>query len=174
MNIFTTDKCAELSAYALPNVLVNKMIIESAQLLCTAHHELGSDKEGLYKPTHKNHPSAIWARSSKGNYQWLYSHFKTLGEVYELRSDKVHKTIKKLLDTLVEAPRAIPDSGVTRFTKCMPDNIKNKYIDPCDAYRVYMNVKYREWQGREKPIKLEWTLDIPNWVCEDIVSKIVK
>ena len=48
------------------------MILETAQLLCTAHHELGTSIEIPYKATHKNHPSAIWVRDSAENYMWAY------------------------------------------------------------------------------------------------------
>ena len=37
MNIFMTSMCPRKSAEALPRVLCTKMILESAQLLCTAH-----------------------------------------------------------------------------------------------------------------------------------------
>ncbi|MEK9955017.1 MAG: hypothetical protein VW577_06375, partial [Pelagibacteraceae bacterium] len=50
------------------------MILEYAQLLSTAHHVLdGEDApEGIYKKTHVNHPSAVWARQNRDNYLWLY------------------------------------------------------------------------------------------------------
>ena len=37
MNIFASDACAIQSARNLPDILVNKMCLESAQLLSTAH-----------------------------------------------------------------------------------------------------------------------------------------
>jgi len=54
---------------------VVKMILESAQILSTAHRVLDgddyADKYGLYKIAHKNHPSTIRARSGGLNYLWL-------------------------------------------------------------------------------------------------------
>ena len=41
-----------------------KMILESAQMLCTAHHCYGSAEQRAnvpYKQAHLNHPSTIWA-----------------------------------------------------------------------------------------------------------------
>ena len=51
---------------------VVKMIVEYAQLLSTAHHVCdGEPKIHCYKATHKNHPSAVWARANKHNYNYL-------------------------------------------------------------------------------------------------------
>ena len=70
------------------------MILESAQLLCTAHRELGNDNVP-YKSTHKNHPSAVWTRSSARHYAWVYDHMMALGDEYERRYGRIHLTILK-------------------------------------------------------------------------------
>ena len=50
-----------------------KMILESAQMLCTAHRVLDGDEHadnvGMYKMAHKNHPSSIWVRTKYPNYE---------------------------------------------------------------------------------------------------------
>jgi len=51
-----------------------KMILECAQMLCTAHHVHDNGDNVPYKKAHLNHPSTIWARSSRSNYYWLYEH----------------------------------------------------------------------------------------------------
>jgi hypothetical protein len=89
MNIFYIHENPTISAKAMSNKHVVKMILESAQLLSTAHHILDkSTSSELYKPTHKNHPSAIWVRQSYKNYQWLYNHFISLCEEYTKRYNK--------------------------------------------------------------------------------------
>jgi len=106
MNIFYLDKSPVLSARYQCDKHVVKMILESAQLLCTAHRVLDytltseHDSKGLYKSTHKNHPSAIWARSGYEQYSWLYHHFIALGNEYEYRYHKKHLTIIKLKEPL--------------------------------------------------------------------------
>ena len=55
MNIFYLSHDPEEAAQYQYNKHVVKMILESAQLLCTAHRELGND-DVPYKSTHKNHP----------------------------------------------------------------------------------------------------------------------
>lgn len=45
MNIFYLDSDPKLAAQQICNVHVNKMIIESCQMLSTAHHILNGHKE---------------------------------------------------------------------------------------------------------------------------------
>lgn len=52
MNIFVTDTCPTISAINLPDILVRKMIVETAQLLSGAHILL-DDNKVAYKLTHK-------------------------------------------------------------------------------------------------------------------------
>ena len=64
MNIFVVDHDPFVAAKMLCDKHVVKMILETAQLLSTAHHLTGSPLAcKLYKMTHKNHPSAVWVRS---------------------------------------------------------------------------------------------------------------
>ena len=73
MNIFYLDKCPDKAARLQYNKHVVKMILESAQMLCAAHHVYGNkvQKEHVpYKLAHKNHPSTIWTRTNIRNYMW--------------------------------------------------------------------------------------------------------
>jgi hypothetical protein len=67
MNIFYTNENPIIAAQDHCLVHQNKMIIEYAQLLSSAHHILDGEYaiDGIYKATHKNHPSAIWVRSGQ-------------------------------------------------------------------------------------------------------------
>ena len=75
MNVFYLDKDPVLAASYHCDKHCVKMIVESAQLLSTAHRLLDEDDahSNLYKVAHKNHPSTIWVRSSLENYTWLYA-----------------------------------------------------------------------------------------------------
>ena len=94
MNIFYLDKNPKLCAQYHVDRHVVKMILETAQLLSTAHWLTGG--EGPYRATHKNHPSAIWARSNKSNYNWLCKLGLELCEEYTYRYGKIHKTQQHL------------------------------------------------------------------------------
>ena len=62
MNIFYLDKDPVKAAQVQYNKHVVKMILESAQMLCTAHHVYGDPDSVPYKQAHLNHPSTIWTR----------------------------------------------------------------------------------------------------------------
>ena len=63
MNIFYLDRDPNIAAQMQCNKHVVKMILESAQMLCTAHRVCDgdeyADRMGLYKMAHKNHPVAF-------------------------------------------------------------------------------------------------------------------
>ena len=100
MNIFYLNSDPERAAQLQYNKHVVKMILESAQLLCSAHIMLDSEIDVPYKLTHKNHPSAVWVRASRSNYAWLYFHMMALGKEYKKRYNKEHLTISKSRDVL--------------------------------------------------------------------------
>lgn len=164
MNIFVTSVCPVKSAQDHCDVHIRKMIVEIAQLLSTAHFEIDGNVVG-YKPTHKNHPCAIWVRETSGNYYWAYMHFAALCDEYTFRTKKVHKTEKEVLGVLRHAPSNIKQDGITDFAMAMPDEFKRLgIIDPTKAYKSYLCHKFKEWACREKPIKVEWTnRDKPEW-----------
>ena len=135
MNIFYLDKCPEKAARLQYNKHVVKMILESAQMLCTAHHcIMGEDADVPYKVAHKNHPSTIWARQSSENYTWLYRHMMELGKEYERRYGKKHLSIIKCEDPLSILPGGILETGLTDMPQCMPD----EYKDEC-SIQAYWN-----------------------------------
>ena len=164
MNIFSTDICPIKSAQALPNVLVNKMVVEAAQILSVAHYKLDGDVVG-YKPTHHNHPSCIWSRSSSENYLWLYAHFKALCDEFTLRTGKVHKT-SELLPVLSKLPKNIPQGELQPFALVMPVEFQKLGIfDQTKAYKACLTEKFKEWACREKPIKVDWGFrGQPDWL----------
>ena len=73
MNLFVVHSDPEKAARMLCDQHVRKMIVESAQMLCTAHWETGGSAP--YKRTHQNTSIAKWARSTFANYQWIVANF---------------------------------------------------------------------------------------------------
>jgi len=135
MNIFYLHKDPEKAARYQYNKHVVKMILESAQMLCTAHHcIMGDDADVPYKPAHRNHPSTKWARQSGQNYAWLYYHMIELGKEYERRYGKKHLSIIKCEDKLAKLPGGILETGLTDMPQCMPD----EYKDECSV-QAYWN-----------------------------------
>ena len=90
----------------------------------------------LYKASHINHPSGIWARESTfSNYIWLHALWEELCKEYTYRYGKVHLTQQKLQDILNMPPSNIPDGPLTKMPQAMPDDVKMK--DSISAYRNY-------------------------------------
>ena len=141
MNIFYLHQDPEKAARYQYNKHVVKMILESAQMICTAHHCIMTDDADVpYKIAHKNHPSSIWARQSAQNYAWLYYHMMELGREYEKRYGKKHLTIIKCADKLAKLPGGILETGLTEMPQCMPD----EYKDECSIqayWNYYINGK---------------------------------
>lgn len=172
MNIFYLSKnqreCAE---YHVDKHVV-KMIVEYAQLLSTAHrvldgtliigntngrkrksYQLFDDREQvLYKATHINHPSAIWARQSASNYLWLFELYCELLDEYTRRYGKNHKC-EGMIGYLCRLPKNISTNKFTEPTPAMPDQYKVKG-DSIQSYINYYNGDKRRmfnWKTREVP-----------------------
>lgn len=139
------------------------MCIEYAQLLSTAHYVLDGTQVG-YKPTHKNHPCAIWVRQSVNNYNWLLALYMVLGNEYTKRYKKTHKSME-LLNKLTRAPSNIPRTPHTLPPQCMPDDCKA--LDVVVAYRNYYN-KHKQHIAKWKHGK------VPNWFNIRLDNPIIK
>ena len=126
MNIFYLDKCPNKAAKYQYNKHVVKMILESAQMLCAAHHILGNPDDVPYKLAHKNHPSTIWVRENSLHYDWLYEHFVALSREYYKRYNKTHLSYTKCYEPLMNHPENIPHEPFEQPPQCMPDEYKDK------------------------------------------------
>jgi hypothetical protein len=91
MNIFFLDENPTLSAQYHVDKHVVKMILETAQLLCSVHHTTPQVTPQVpYKLSHKNHPCAVWARQSLSNYLYLCELGLELGKEYTHRLSLIH------------------------------------------------------------------------------------
>ena len=151
MNIFYLHSNPEICAVYHCDKHVVKMILETTQLLSTAHWESGG--VGPYKSTHKNHPSAVWARESLDHYKWLCALGLALCQEYTARYNKTHKCEEHLLFLNVNAPE-IPNNGWTEPPQCMPDIFKCE--DTIKAYQAYYigdKANFAKWKNGNVP---EW------------------
>ncbi len=166
MNIFATHIDPVTAASHHCDRHEPKMILESAQMLCSVHHRYGSTFDGIYKPAHVNHPCTLWAGSSESNYMWLYYLARSLNAQRVARGKQCHASFSKLGVKLAAPPEGIPKRGLTPFAQAMPDEFKN--ADVTLAYRAYLNYKFAEWAGRDRPMKATWIdRDIPDWIIAE-------
>lgn len=134
------------------------MILETAQMLSTAHYTL-DDNLIAYKPTHRNHPCNVWLRSSSRHYAWLYQLFLALVQEMEYRYGTKHSTYTKHNEALQRSPLNLKDNGWTDPPQAMPNEYKVSG-DPVEAYRrYYIGDKYRfaKWSKREVPTWFDLT-----------------
>ena len=152
MNIFVIDSDPQVSASYLDIKRKNKMLIESTQMLSTAIICYGGDAP--YKSTHVNHPCSIWVRKSYKNFEWLYKYALCLGDNYNKRTGKIHKTHDVLLreDFIAKAKQFYPKdqyiAEMTQFVNCTKDF---KHIDNTfEAYKLQLEKKWGE--DKIKPV----------------------
>lgn len=150
MNIFILDKDPKTCAQYHCDKHVVKMILESAQMLCTVLSNKGVDVP--YKPTHAKHPCTIWAAESVANFNWLRTLSKYLNDEYKLRFNK--KVNHKSYDVIQSLPEySHTCSDLTEFAQAMPDEYKNS--DPVKAYRDYYKHDKRDFAT--------WKTNTPTW-----------
>ena len=154
MNIFYLDANPIQAAQYHGDAHVLKMILESAQLLSSAHHVAGSPNsvtDNIYRRTHVNHPCAVWTRKSKHNYMWLFALFAALLDEYTYRYGKLHKS-RLLLPFLALPPSSLSDEPFTTPPLVMDE----KYFmgDAVSSYREYYRLAkahLHHYTKRDKP-----------------------
>lgn len=161
MNIFALHLDPGQAARWHCDAHVVKMVLETAQLLCTAHHLTGGTAP--YKKTHVNHPCSIWVRESRVNYVWLVELGLELSREYTARYGKVHACEGVLWD-LADSVPPLKGDRLTPFALAMPDVHKNP--DPIKAYRSYYQTKRGGRLG-------SWKRNQPEWFDKSLVLKTV-
>ena len=175
MNIFAVDENPYTAAHSLCDKHVVKMIVETAQMLSTAHrvldgketirvtasnrkikHWVHPDSEMnsvLCLPAMVNHPCTVWSMKTDSNYFWLWDHGMGLLTEYTKRYSKVHSMQELFGHYLITAPEKIPSGKLTPFAQAMPQKYQ------CDnsvlAYRrYYINEKKRfaKWKNSDIPV----------------------
>lgn len=146
MNIFILDQSPHTAGRYHADKHVPKMILESAQMLCTV---LG----GPYKPTHKNHPCTLWVAESRQNAEWLWLLADTLNCEFKERFNHTqnHKSWD-VMEPLWRDTKTLPDIGLTPFALAMPDIFKEENV--VQSYRSYYKSKtFAKWEHGPTP---EW------------------
>ena len=184
MNIFYLDKNPIVAAEMSCDKHVCKMIIESAQMLSTAHrmidgteytdktkagrrikrwrHPNSNMEHTLYKACHTGHPSTLWVMESAYNYHWLYKHMMALNTEFKMRYGHIldHKTIQLLEGALMYPPKNISLNKIaTEPTPAMPDYCKIAG-DSVASYRKYYIFEKQRFATWKSPASVpEWYID---------------
>lgn len=173
MNIFVLDRDPVRAAQLHNDKHCVKMILESAQLLSTAHRMVdGAPYEDrtannrriqrwrhfdavreslLLKASHVNHPCNVWVRSHETHYQWLFRLFAELTEEYARRYHKDHAySVRRhaaLYFTLGCTPFKLLHSATTPTAppQAMPDIYK--VTNPSDPWGATVDAYHRYYRG---------------------------
>lgn len=168
MNIFALDNDPLIAAKYHADIHLNKMILESAQMLSTAAAILingGQQLPNLYKPTHINHPCNIWLRRSPHNVQWLtyLAIHLDFERKFRYKTSLSHKSIHviwiaytRLLKHFKILEADAHSYLHTPFAEAVPDEIKPLKISAVEKYHLTYQHKRDHgmqmvWTNREVP-----------------------
>jgi len=154
---------------------VVKMILEYGQLMSTAHRvldgeeyydktangrnikrwKLSDEREAImWKASHIMHPSGVWARANRSNYNWLFYLWHACLKEYTHRYGKNHSA-ERMKPHLIIAPDNIPEGKFYEPTPAMPD----KYKVTGDSI-----LSYKQYYIGDKQHLASWKKrDVPNW-----------
>ena len=167
MNIFVLDSDPVRAAQAHCDKHLVKMILESGQMLCSAHwigwkrmlnppsglkqreiqawlqDKVYPDLRPPWKMTHVNHPCTQWTQRVWGNYMWHSRLGMALCAEYEVRYGRVHKSLEVHRWLNRRIPPTFEGSvddpvGMTPFAMAMPEDCK-VVGDAVQSYRNYYN-----------------------------------
>ena len=173
MNIFVVNPNPVRAAHELCDKHVVKMIVESCQMLSTAHRVLDGKptielsksnrkvrrwtlanpvkNAAMCKATMVNHPCTKWVMETNANYGWLFDHTVGLLDAYRYRYSKEH-SMGCLVPLLIEPPQNIKEGNLTPFAQAMPD--KYRCESAVDAYRKYYigeKSRFAKWRTGSVP-----------------------
>lgn len=171
MNIFVLDLDPVVCARYHCDIHVGVMAKEARQLLASAHHRLNPRShtiKGLPKPTHMNHPCAVWVRESSANYYWLFDLYQALHQEFMFRFGKAHGNYTRI-DAVDTCPRALEYRDMTPFAQAMPDKYKDD--DPGASLNealLLAVLAYRNYYRNDKQAFHKWTRrEVPEWITSN-------
>ncbi len=150
MNIFVLHREPEIAASMACDRHVVKMILETAQMMCTVVVAHGHDAP--YRATHAKHPCTIWAGESMANWNWLIDYGMALCEEYTKRYGKTHKS-QAVIEYCAKRHIELPKIPQTPFAQAMPPQYRNECVVTA----------YRDYYHGEKAGFATWKTKTPSW-----------
>lgn len=162
MNIFAVSRSPLLCARALDDSRLRKMILETAQILCTVVNLGAGQQITPYKNTHAGNAITLWARDPR-NFTWLIELGNAYSDEYFYRFGKYHASSKVIEDIEIEWLVTLVENKVSKEIGPVEDRgtgmlsphrwhnaaarsdlgISFKHIaDTHLAYRLYLNARW--------------------------------
>ena len=150
MNIFVLDENIDRCARYHCDQHVVKMILESAQLLCTALNKKGFVTP--YRSTHVKHPCVLWVEESYSNFQWLTRLAFALNReyLYRYQGRKDHRSVSVIQS--VQDMR-FDDHGLTPFAQAMPKEyqVRGNAVTAYRKFYIGEKLHFATWTRRRRP-----------------------
>lgn len=195
MNIFVLDSDPHIAALQHCNKHVVKMIVETGQMLSTAHwilwlSKLGKtrddfklvrdmkaylrenvpkDNQPTWNMTHQNHQCSIWVRETIANYFWTVRLMRSLLDQYTKRYKKNHKSEQNYRWLLKNIPPGMPEGCLSQHPVCMKDEYKIYEDDG----RINVVKSYKNYYILDKSRLAKWEPHsiTPKWFKEGIKER---
>lgn len=153
MNIFYVHSNPVIAAHHLPNPLIRKMPIESAQMIANVI-DLPKVDGSRYSKVFSAHPCSVWVRENKSNLAWLVHHWETLNYIFTRLYSKPHGT-SAALRVAKDYVNNVDHRHHTNPALAMPGSFQTD--DPVLSYRNYLKSKpyINDYRRRFRP---KWTL----------------
>lgn len=165
MNIFLTSKSPKRCARDLDDKRLNKMILETAQLLCTAINTIEGEQVTPYRSSHVNHPITKWAleNRSKGSLCFLYELGVAYGNEILYRRDRKHachlviEGLSLNWPWLLDIPKFMYDLEFHNGARHKGLGLDFTHLPVREAYREYLKARWPgdkrkpKWTRRKKP-----------------------
>lgn len=156
MNIFYTHRSPRKCARSLDDVRLRKMVLETAQMLCTALNVQAGKKVTPYSNAHEHNRLTKWAMVPQ-NWIWLWDLGMELGREYHYRFGKMHASFM-VIQMLVEiAPAEWPRKA--KHPERFVNATRNKKLGLSYTHILPVKKAYRKYLRRR------WKLDVrpPQW-----------
>jgi len=137
MNIFAVSTDPVECARALDDKRLRKMIVESAQMLCTVVNVLGATAP--YKTTHSKHPCTVWTGSTRENFKWHLSLLKAMNEEHIYRFGRDHTSYLKCFEFLSGCTTLVKQGELTKHVNCSFFKDTDVYV----AYQLTLEEKFK-------------------------------
>ncbi len=168
MNIFVIDSSPSKAARQLCDQHINKMVLESAQMIANCFsleilEDAPKTKSGTArKHSYFNHPCSIWVRDSTANLRWLLNHAIAMERERIARGYKPHFSIEfiKWAKNNISLSNN-PVARRTEFAIAISENMTCRQVPKFDQLdRVS---QYRLYYKYDKPFAT-WKRNKPTWI----------
>lgn len=143
MNLFVSDLSPTASAQALDDKRLVKMVLETAQMLCSELTRRGHKMP--YRPTHTSHP-VVKALQHRDTLIWTHRHFIALCTEYEARFHRTHQSYLTCSDPFSRAISNEWGELAPQFANCARHSslgLDFSHLPIPDAYRAYLNARWQ-------------------------------